>query len=113
MESHNHSHSGILDVALSLGAPGTLLWLGFVAATAAVGLRRYFSHGNPFALAVFFVGLDFGVRMFIDSIVRDHMLQQFFFAIGVLMTMALGPLPRSEGVAAGRPDATKQGQGSA
>ena len=111
IEYANHSHSGLLDVAISIGIPGAVLWLGFVITTGLIGLRQYRATQDPFALAVFFVTLDFGARMIIDSIVRDHMLQQFFFVIGVLSAMVSADGTHATGTAGSNGSVSNQSSG--
>lgn len=84
-----HSHSGLLDMAIGLGIPGALLWLGFLASLATVAWRRARAGANYAAVLLLLLLLDYGVRMLLDSVIRDHMLQQFMLLAAlaaVLMT---------------------------
>ena len=80
----NHSHSGLLDLADGTGFPGLILWLCFV-----VGLwfwslgafrQQRVAPAAPLLLLVF----DFTARSAVDSILADHMWQQFMFLAGFL-----------------------------
>ena len=84
-----HSHSGLLDFAIGTGVPGTLLWLGFFVSLMRLAWKRSRTAHNHAAILLMLLLLDFGARMFMDSIIRDHMLQQFMLLVGftsVIMT---------------------------
>lgn len=89
-----HSHSGLLDMAIGLGIPGALLWITFVASLMLLA-HRHFCFGaapNYAAVLLFFLVLDHGVRLMIDSVQRDHILQQFMFLVGLAAVMMVsGP----------------------
>ncbi len=85
----SHSHIGLLDLAIGTGIPGALLWLAFLASVILLAARSYFSHKNPFGLLLFFIVTGFATRMLVDSIIRDHMLEQFLFLVGFLMSSTL------------------------
>ena len=86
-EGRGHSHSGILDLAIGTGIPGVLLWLGFLGSLFYAGYRRFATSGNYHSLLLMFLIADFGSRMVVDSIIRDHMLQQFLFLVGLASVM--------------------------
>jgi len=95
-EGGGHSHSGLLDLAIGTGVPGIILWLGFLASLGYLAWKQY-RHTRSFAaLLLLLLLLDFGARMFLDSIIRDHMLQQFMFLVGLaaVMMVAEGPEKR-------------------
>ena len=79
-----HSHSGIIDFSVGVGIPGLVLWLAFFIILAGISIKRFIRDKNYHALLLFFVLMSFGLRMWVDSIIRDHMLQQFFFLVGVI-----------------------------
>ncbi len=95
-----HSHSGLLDMAIGLGIPGALLWLGFFASLAVVAGRQHHAKENYAALLLLLLLTDYGVRMVLDSVIRDHMLQQFMFLAGLAAVMMV-----AEGPAKGKPPA--------
>ncbi len=90
-ESKSHSHSSFIDILVGVGIPGMALWFLFLGSLAWVGLKGFQKSGNTYGLALFFVVVDFGTRMMIDSNVRDHMLQMFMFAAGLLAVAATRP----------------------
>lgn len=87
----SHSHSGIIDFTIAAGIPGLLMWLFLVGCLLANGIHA-FNRGNvaPGLVLVFLVTGFFG-RSLVDSNMRDHMLQQFFFMAGLLMVLANRP----------------------
>ena len=91
-----HSHSGLLDLAIGLGVPGVLLWLGFFASLANVAWRRQRAGPNYATILLLLLLTDYGVRMLLDSVIRDHMLQQFMFLTGLTSVMMItgGPATR-------------------
>lgn len=86
-EGHGYTHSGVLDLAIGTGIPGAMLWLGFLGGLFHVAWRRFSVSENYHALLLMFLIADFGSRMFVDSIIRDHMLQQFLFLAGLASVM--------------------------
>lgn len=82
-----HSHSGLLDIAIGIGIPGALLWIGFFATLMYQAVRRWRAAPNYAAVLLLLVLVDYGVRGLLDSIQRDHMLQQFMFLAGLAAVM--------------------------
>lgn len=84
----SHSHSGIIDFTIAAGIPGMLIWFLLIGCLISNGIRA-FNHGNvaPGLVLVFVVTGFFG-RSLVDSNMRDHMLQQFFFLSGLLVVLA-------------------------
>jgi hypothetical protein len=95
-EGRGHSHSGILDMAIGTGIPGALLWLAFLVSLAWLGLRCFCATGTFATLTLSLIVLDYSTRMFVDSIVKDHMLQQFMLVAGLLAAQAVADMPRSK-----------------
>jgi O-antigen ligase len=95
-EGRGHSHSGILDIAIGTGIPGVVIWVVFLVSLARLGLRRFLDTGSYAGLALFFVVLDFSTRMLLDSVTKDHMLQQFVLVSGLLAVLATGPSSSKE-----------------
>lgn len=89
-EGRGHSHSGLLDIAIGTGIPGAVLWIAFLASLAWFGWRRFLVTENYAGLALMFVTLDFSTRMLLDSVTKDHMLQQFMLVTGLLAVQAVG-----------------------
>lgn len=84
-----HSHSGLIDLGVGTGIPGILLWLGFIGSLMSVAWKRYDGHKSYYALVLLFIVAGFFSRMLVDSISRDHMLQQFLFLVGLLALVML------------------------
>lgn len=87
-----HAHSGLIDWTVGVGIPGLLLWLGFLAWLAGVGVRRYFVRKDPAGLVLTFVVGGFFGRMLLDSINRDHMLMVFFLVLAILVSLPEEPV---------------------
>ena len=84
-----HSHSGFVDLAVGTGIPGILLWYGFLLILIIKAYKSFKRSRNFSALLLIFIIVDFGFRMFVDSINKDHMLQQFLFLVGLLAVTGL------------------------
>lgn len=85
-----HSHSGLLDMAVGAGIPGLVLWVGFLMCMMAASLKHFKVHKSGTALLLFLLIISFIWRMSVDSIIRDHMLQQFMFLAGLLYMLTQG-----------------------
>jgi hypothetical protein len=84
-----HSHSGIIDLAVGTGIPGVLLWLAFLGSLLTLGWRRFRAQFDLAPLLLLLVVAGYCLRMLIDSIIRDHMLQQFLFLVGVFAVLSV------------------------
>lgn len=93
-EGAGHSHSGLLDLAVGTGVPGVILWLGFLASLGYVAWKQYRQNPSFAALLLLLLSLDFGTRMLVDSVIRDHMLQQFMLLAGFAAVLAVAPAKR-------------------
>ena len=93
-EGGGHSHSGLLDFAIGTGIPGTLLWLGFFVSLMRLAWKRTRATHNHAAILLVLLLLDFGARMLLDSVIRDHMLQQFLFLVGLAAVMMASEDPK-------------------
>jgi O-antigen ligase len=80
-----HSHNGYLDFGLATGFPGLGLWMAFLWALAWYGLKRYRETGSPYAMALFLVVAGYALRGFLDSVFREHMLEEFMLCAGLLL----------------------------
>jgi O-Antigen ligase len=97
-----HSHSGLLDLAIGTGIPGIAIWLAFLALLFSLGWRGFRAAPDYASLLLLLVVGGYGFRMVADSVIRDHMLQQFLFTAGLLATLvASRPASRLEPVPAG------------
>ena len=102
-ESSSHSHSGLIDLAVGTGIPGTLLWIGFLASLATLGWRSFRRTQDYCALALLLLVTGYGTRMVLDSTIRDHMLQMFLFLAAFLAVIAAGQLARQRALTAAPP----------
>jgi len=84
-----HSHMGLIDFGLSAGFPGILIWVMFMASLGYVGWRAYINRGSAIGMVLLIVVLSFVLRTFIDSTLRDHILQQFMLVFGVLLAVSM------------------------
>jgi hypothetical protein len=91
-----HSHSGILDFAVGTGFPGLALWMLFIVNLMYSSLKAFRNQQSCYGLLLFFIVVDFSLRMFIDSIIRDHMLEMFMFFAGLLYVFMLGEAKKLE-----------------
>jgi hypothetical protein len=93
-----HSHMGLIDFGLSAGFPGIVIWVMFMASLGYVGWREYSNRGSAIGMVLLIVVLSFFLRTFIDSTLRDHILQQFMLVFGVLLavTMPVQESPKNE-----------------
>jgi hypothetical protein len=80
-----HSHNGYLDFALAAGLPALALWCAFLATLAWPGLKRPSSVRDGAALALLLLTAAFAVRALFDSILRDHILEEFAFFAALLL----------------------------
>lgn len=80
-----HSHNSYLDFGIANGFPGLLLWVAFMVALACYGARRYRHTASPYAAALVLVTVGYLLRGSLDSIFREHMLEQFLLCAGLLM----------------------------
>lgn len=88
-EGAGHSHSGLLDLTIGIGIPGSVLWLAFLFSLWLLAWRHYRAAPNYAAVLLMLLLIDFGARMLVDSVIRDHMLQQFMFLVGLTVVIAV------------------------
>jgi O-antigen ligase len=84
-----HSHSGLLDVMIGTGFIGGALWCLLLLSIIYSSLKNFIRHTAYFALMLFFLTMSYSARMVIDSIVRDHMIQQYLFLVGLLSVLMI------------------------
>jgi hypothetical protein len=85
-----HSHNGYLDLALSVGLPGLFLWTAFLVGLIWQGYKAYFFGRQAAGLALLLLTSGFAARAFLDSTLRDHILEEFMFFAGLLLAAACG-----------------------
>jgi hypothetical protein len=79
----SHAHNGIIDLGVSLGWPGVILWMAFMASFVIVA-RRAGPEPSGLRLALVLVAAAFFLRSLMDATIRDHILQEFMLTAGAL-----------------------------
>lgn len=79
-----HAHSGWIDLGIATGLPGLLLWSLFMTILVRMGWVGWRDRRDGFALALLLLTTEYSLRMALDSVNRDHMLQTFLFLVGFL-----------------------------
>ena len=79
INNHTHSHSGFIDWGVSLGIVGLLIWSAICFLILVISFRNFINYKSYYALLALFLTTSFYFRMFLDSINKDHMLEQFVF----------------------------------
>jgi O-Antigen ligase len=79
-----HSHNSWIDFGLEVGIPGLLLWGWILLLLAQFGWRTWRTHKEPLGLALAVLVIMFAVRGLLDSIFRDHEIEQFMLVAGLL-----------------------------
>ena len=80
-----HPHNSYLDLGISVGLPGLALWLAFLGTLIWFGWKSFRRWKNPAGMALIMVVLGFALRSLLDSIVRDHIIQEFMLTCGLLI----------------------------
>jgi hypothetical protein len=93
MAGMSHAHDGLLDLGLSAGFPGMVLWVAVLAAFASLGVKAWKRDHGTVGLALFLAVLGFGARMLMDSTLRDHIIEEFMMVAG----LAAGAIAYGEG----------------
>ena len=86
------SHSGVIDLAIGTGIPGLLFFSAFLLSIFVISFKAFRATRGYSAFLLFLIAINFGVRMVVDSILRDHMLQQNMFLLGVMSTFMIQEL---------------------
>lgn len=96
-EGRGHSHSGLIDFALSGGIPGLLMWLALSGSLLRLGWRAYFQGNDVVGMALVMLVTGTLLRMIVDSNLRDHGLEQYLFLTAALAALAATSLPATMG----------------
>ena len=91
-----HAHSGIVDFTIANGFPGIALWIAFLASLAWIGWKAFRDGQVSVGLILMFLVSGFFSRSIVDSNLRDHVLQQFLFMVGLFAIMAQSKTPSNE-----------------
>jgi hypothetical protein len=92
-----HSHSGVVDFFIANGLPGLLLWFAFLLSLVVLGWRTFAGANMALGLMLIFLVSGFFSRSLVDSNIRDHVLQQFLFMVGLFATLCAAALPMGKG----------------
>jgi len=82
----SHSHNSWIDLGLEVGIPGLLLWAGVLWILAQSGWKAWCAHKDPLGFALTILVIMFAVRGLLDSIFRDHEIEQFMLVAGLLFS---------------------------
>ena len=82
--SMSHAHNGFIDLGVSLGFPGLLLWAAFLGSFVLFAARAAPAAGTGLRAALVLAIAGFAARTLLDATVREHILQEFMLAAGVL-----------------------------
>jgi len=91
----SHAHNGFLDVGVSLGIPGVLLWLAFLGSFVVFVVRTPEAAGPGLRGALLLLILGFAMRTMLDATLRDHIIQEYLLAAGVLVGAIAVPRARA------------------
>lgn len=83
-----HAHSGVIDFTIANGLPGLFIWLGLLASLFWIGWCAFRGGSVALGLTLMFLISGFMGRSLVDSNIRDHVLQQFMFLVGLLYGLA-------------------------
>lgn len=88
-----HAHSGVVDFFIANGLPGLLLWFAFLFSLTLLGWRAFAGANMALGLMLIFLISGFFSRSFLDSNIRDHVLQQFLFMATIFATLCAASMP--------------------
>lgn len=80
-----HAHAGFFDFTLATGLPGGLLLIATLLSAIGYGWKRWQATRAPASLALMIFVAGYFMRSAVDGIVRDHMLEQAMFVMGLLL----------------------------
>jgi hypothetical protein len=86
-----HAHSGWIDLGVGGGIPALLLWAMFLGSLILHGRRVFVHNHNPIGLLLLLIAAEYALRMVLDSVNKDHMLQIFMFLVGLLLILTASP----------------------
>ena len=81
----SHAHNGFLDLGVSLGIPGVLLWLAFLGSFVVFVVRTPEAAGAGLRGALLLVIVAFAARTLLDATLRDHIVQEYLLTAGALV----------------------------
>ncbi len=84
-----HSHSSFIDLTVGAGVLSIILWLLFIIKLFLYSFQKYKINVSYYSIAISILTVDFVSRSLIDSIMRDHMFQQYMLILGILLAMLM------------------------
>jgi O-antigen ligase len=81
----SHAHNGILDLGVSLGWVGVILWVAFMGSFAVFAARAQDPERSGLRLALVLATAAFLMRSLLDATVRDHIIQEYMLIAGALV----------------------------
>lgn len=81
----SHTENSWIDFGLEVGVQGLLLWASILLLMARFGWQVWHRHKDPLGLALVVLVIMYAVRGLLDSIFRDHQVEQFMLVAGLLM----------------------------
>jgi O-antigen ligase len=81
----SHAHNGFLDLGVSLGIPGVVLWLAFLGSFVVFVVHTPQAEGPGLRGALLLAIAGFAMRTMLDATVRDHIVQEYLLSAGVLV----------------------------
>lgn len=93
-----HSHNSWIDLGVEIGIPGLTIWGLVLLLLTQSGWRAWRADQEPLGLGLAVLVIMFTVRGLLDSIFRDHEIEQFMLVAGLLLsTLSWGTIeiPRS------------------
>ena len=91
------AHNGFLDLGVSMGIPGMLLFMAFLGSLVSYAVGVALPSGSGLRLALVLVVAAYAARTLLDATTRDHIVQEFMLTAGVLcgaLVLASGPRER-------------------
>jgi O-antigen ligase len=82
-----HSHSDIIDFGIGNGVPGLVMLYAFFLALIYAALKAFKASSSFCAFLLAFMIFGVAARVVVDSMLRDHMLQQIMFLVGLLTVL--------------------------
>lgn len=79
-----HSHNSWIDFGLQVGVPGLILWGIFLILIARFSWRVWRNHDDPLGVVLLVLIILLAIRGLMDSIFRDHEIEQFMLVVGLL-----------------------------
>jgi O-antigen ligase len=84
-----HSHSGILDLYLATGFPGTLLWIALIISLLYHAVKNMRMRENYFSMLLILTITTFSLRMMVDTVNRDNILHSFLFLVALFSVLII------------------------